>query len=220
MPKKLLIFDLDGTLCHTNPLLHKMVYHTLLDSGIEIESVEAVTSSIKMNDSKVFEDNRALIPCEFVDMVNQEQYGIDFWKNYDALFMDSVNRVYDGMHEALTELKNRGYTLTVLSNKKDEYVKPIIETAFGDLFSFILGRSTERPKKPAPDGIFYICEQMGAELENTYMIGDLAADYLASKNAGCNHIIANWGYGHENGLRRHGATVFAESPIDLLKIMQ
>lgn len=220
MSKKLLIFDLDGTLCHTNPLLHKMVYHTLLDSGIEIESVKAVTKSFKQNGSEVFEDNRALIPCEFIPMVDHDQYGIDFWKNYDALFMDSVNRVFDGMHETLAELKNRGYILTVLSNKKDQYVKPIISTAFGDLFSYILGRSDERPKKPAPDGIFYICEQMGVALEDTYMIGDLAADYLASKNAGCNHIIANWGYGHEKGLRKHGATVFAEEPLDLLNILK
>ncbi len=220
MSKKLLIFDLDGTLCHTNPLLHTMVYRTLLDSGIEIESPEAVTRSIKKNGGHVFEDNRALIPGEFIENVDRDKYGIDFWKNYDALYMDSVNRVFDGMHEALAELKSRGYILTVLSNKKDHYVKPIITTAFGDLFSYILGRSDERPKKPAPDGVFYICEQFGVDPENAYMIGDLAADYLASKNAGCNHIIANWGYGHEKGLRKHGATVFAESPLDLLEILK
>ncbi len=220
MSKKLLIFDLDGTLSDTQPLLHTMVYRTLRDSGIEIESPKAVTKLIKDTGSTVFEDNRALIPCVFFDKVDPDKYGIDFWNNYDALFMDSVNRVFEGMHETLAELKARGYTLTVLSNKKDQYVKPIIATAFEGLFSFVLGRSTERPKKPAPDGILFICEQMGAEVENTYMIGDLAADYLASKNAGCNHIIANWGYGHEKGLRKHGATVFAEKPIDLLDVLK
>lgn len=218
MSTKLLIFDLDGTLCDTNPILHMIVYESLIDSGIEIESPKAVKKSIKIHGSEVFRS--APMPCEFLPMLDREKYADDFWRNYERHFMESVDRVFDGMHEALAELKKRGYILTVLSNKKDKYVQPIIKTAFGDLFTLIVGRSDERPKKPAPDGIFYICGQLGVEPENTYMIGDLAADYLASKNAGCNHIIANWGYGHEKGLRRHGATVFAEKPLDLLNILK
>lgn len=220
MDKKLLIFDLDGTLSDTQPLLHTMVYRTLLSSGIDAESPENVTKLLSENGKHVFEDNRALIPLEFAESVDRDKYGVDFWNNYDALFMESVNRVFDGMQETLIELKNRGYILTVLSNKKDHYVKPIISTAFGDIFSLVIGRSPERASKPAPDGIFYICDQMGITPENTYMIGDLAADFLASKSAGANHIIANWGYGHEKGLRKQGATVFAEKPIDVLEILK
>lgn len=220
MSNKLLIFDLDGTLSDTQPLLHTMVYRSLISGGVEIESPQAVTKSIKTSGSTVFEDSRAMIPCEFFDKVEPEKYGVDFWNNYDDLFMESVNRLYDGMHETLVELKNRGYILAVLSNKKDEYVKPIISTAFEGLFSFVLGRSAECPKKPAPDGIFFICNEAGIAPENTCMIGDLATDYLASRNAGCDHIIANWGYGHEKGLRKQGATVFAEQPIDLLEILK
>ena len=220
MSNKLLIFDLDGTLSDTQPLLHTMVYRSLVSAGVEIESPQAVTKLIKTSGSTVFEDSRALIPCEFFDKVDPDKYGVDFWNNYDDLFMESINRVYDGIPETLVELKNRGYTLAVLSNKKDEYVRPIISTAFEGLFSFVLGRSAECPKKPAPDGILFICKETGIAPENTCMIGDLATDYLASKNAGCGHIIANWGYGHEKGLRKQGATVFAEKPIDILEILK
>ena len=220
MSKKLLIFDLDGTLSDTQPLLHTMVYRSLLSSGIDAGSPENVTKLLSENGKHVFEDNRALIPLEFAESVDRDKYGVDFWNNYDALFMESVNRVFSGMHETLIELKNRGYILTVLSNKKDHYVKPIISTAFSDIFSLVIGRSPERASKPAPDGIFYICDQMGIAPEDTYMIGDLAADFLASKSAGAKHIIANWGYGHEKGLRKQGATVFAEKPLDILEILK
>lgn len=220
MSKKLLIFDLDGTLSHTQPLLHTMVWRTLRDSGIDVSTPEEVTKKIKNGGSTVFEDNRALIPLEYVESVDPDKYGADFWKNYDALFMDSVGRVYEGIPETVRELKKRGYIMTVLSNKKDEYVKPIISAAFGDVFSLVIGRSPDRAKKPEPDGIFYICEQLGIAPAETCMIGDLAADYLASKSAGADHIIANWGYGHEKGLRKQGATVFADKPLDILEILK
>lgn len=220
MSNKLLIFDLDGTLSDTQPLLHTMVYRSLVSAGVDIESPEAVTKLIKESGSTVFEDSRALIPCVFFDKVDPDKYGVDFWNNYDALFMDSINRVYDGIPKTLVELKKRGYIMAVLSNKKDHYVKPIISTAFEGIFSYVLGRSAECPKKPAPDGIFFICKEMGIAPEDTCMIGDLATDYLASKNAGCDHIIAKWGYGHEKGIRKHGATVFAEKPVDLLEILK
>lgn len=220
MSNKLLIFDLDGTLSDTQPLLHTMVYRSLISAGVDIESPEAVTKLIKEFGSTVFEDSRALIPCVFFDKVDPDKYGVDFWNNYDALFMDSINRVYDGIPETLVELKKRGYIMAVLSNKKDEYVRPIISTAFEGIFSYVLGRSAECPKKPAPDGILFICKATGIAPENTCMIGDLATDYLASKNAGCDHIIAKWGYGHEKGIRKHGATVFANDPVDLLEILQ
>ncbi len=220
MDKKLLIFDLDGTLSDTQPLLHTMVYRTLLDSGIEIESVEAVTKSMIINDKKVFEDNRALIPCEFIPMVDQDQYGIDFWKNYDALFMDSVNRVFDGIYETLCELKKRGYLLAVLSNKKDRFVQPIIATAFSEeFFDFVCGWDEIRPKKPDPTSLLDILAELGVEKENTWMIGDLSADYKVSVNAGVNHVIADWGYGEKKKLIKLGATVFAEKPLDLLAIL-
>ena len=220
MNRKLLIFDLDGTLSDTQPLLHTMVYRALLDSGIDAGSPENVTKLLHKNGKHIFEGHQALIPLEFAESVDSEKYGADFWHYYDSLFMESVNRVFDGMHEALKELKSRGYVLTVLSNKKDHYVKPIISTAFGDTFSLVIGRSPDRAKKPEPDGIFYICEQLGIAPADTCMIGDLAADYLASKSAGANHIIANWGYGHEKGLRKQGATVFADKPLDILEILK
>ena len=219
MSKKLLIFDLDGTLSDTQPILYTIVLETLRGCGVELDGLADVYTSLEEHGKEVIELN-ALITAEHLPHVDREKYSVDFWENYAKLCMGATECVFDGIRETLAELKARGYTLTVLSNKKDQYVKPIIATAFEGLFSFVLGRSTERPKKPAPDGIFFICEQMGAEVENTYMIGDLAADYLASKNAGCNHIIANWGYGHEKGLRKHGATVFAEKPIDLLDVLK
>ena len=219
MSKKLLIFDLDGTLSDTQPILYTIVLETLRDSGIKIDSLDDVYRSIAEHDKEVIELN-ALIPAEFLPHVDRLKYAVDFWKNYEKLCMGAVDRVFDGMRETLDELKNRGYLLAVLSNKKNKFVQPIIAQIFGDgYFDLVCGWDEIRPKKPEPDSLLSILDELGVEKCDTWMIGDLPADYRVSVNAGVNHVIAAWGYGEQKKFKKLGATVFAKKPIDLLTIL-
>ncbi len=219
MDKKLLIFDLDGTLSDTQPILYTIVLETLRESGIRIESLADVYDSIEKHDKEVIE-LKALIPAEFLPDVDREKYAVDFWNNYAKLCMGAVDRVFDGMRETLDELKSRGYLLAVLSNKKDKFVQPIIAETFGEgYFDCVCGWDEVREKKPDPDSLLSILQTFGVEKCNTWMIGDLPGDYLVSVNAGVNHVIAAWGYGSLKKFKKLGATVFAESPIDLLTIL-
>ena len=82
MSKKLLIFDIDGTLADTDHIMDRIVFDTLRDSGIEIESVAATVESLNTT-GRVIIKPRALVPGEFVDRIDNEKYSADFWKNYD-----------------------------------------------------------------------------------------------------------------------------------------
>ena len=220
MDKKLLIFDLDGTLSDTQPILYTIVLETLRDSGIKIDSLDDVYRSFEEHDKEVIE-LKALIPAEFLPQVDRSKYAVDFWDNYAKLCMGAVDRVFDGMRETLEELKRRGYLLAVLSNKKNKFVQPIIEQSFGEgYFDFVCGWDEVRPKKPDPTSLLSILDELGAAPENTWMIGDLACDYKVSENAGVNHVVADWGYGKRKKIAAIGATVFAEKPLDLLNILK
>lgn len=220
MPKKLLIFDLDGTLADTEPILYTIVLETLRDSGIKIDALSEVYRSIEENGKEIIE-LKALIPAEFLPEIDREKYSVDFWNNYARLCMGAVDRVFDGMRETLDKLKKRGYLLAVLSNKKDRFVRQIITTAFGEgYFDAVYGWNEIRPKKPDPETLNIILEELGAERENTWMIGDLAGDYKVSVNAGVGHVIAEWGYGDKKKFLKRGATVFAKKPTDLLEIFK
>ena len=220
MPKKLLIFDLDVTLADTEPILYTIVLETLRDSGIKIDALSEVYRSIEENGKEIIE-LKALIPAEFLPEIDREKYSVDFWNNYARLCMGAVDRVFDGMRETLDKLKKRGYLLAVLSNKKDRFVRQIITTAFGEgYFDAVYGWNEIRPKKPDPETLNIILEELGAERENTWMIGDLAGDYKVSVNAGVGHVIAEWGYGDKKKFLKRGATVFAKKPTDLLEIFK
>ena len=220
MDKKLLIFDLDGTLSDTQPILYTIVLETLRNSGIKIYSLDDVYRSFEEHDKEVIE-LKALIPAEFLPRVDRSKYAVDFWDNYAKLCMGAVDRVFDGVRETLDELKSRGYLLAVLSNKKNKFVQPIIEQSFGEgYFDFVCGWDEVRPKKPDPTSLLSILDVLGVEKQNAWMIGDLPADYSVSVNAGVNHVIAAWGYGSLKRFKKLGATVFAEKPIDLLEVFK
>ena len=220
MDKKLLIFDLDGTLSDTQPILYTIVLETLRNSGIRIDSLDDVYRSFEEHDKEVIE-LKALIPAEFLPRVDRSKYAVDFWDNYAKLCMGAVDRVFDGVRETLDELKSRGYLLAVLSNKKNKFVQPIIEQSFGEgYFDCVCGWDEVRPKKPDPTSLLSILDVLGVEKQNAWMIGDLPADYSVSVNAGVNHVIAAWGYGSLKRFKKLGATVFAEKPIDLLEVFK
>lgn len=220
MSKKLLIFDLDGTLCDTQLVLDTMIYATLRDSGVDVASVEDVVRSMEENGKEIIELNSP-IPAEFLPLVDRNKYAVDFWENYQKYHMMSVDRVFEGISETIRELRHRGYLLGVLSNKKNRFVQPIISTAFGaDTFDYVYGWDEIRPKKPDPTSLLDMLAALGVEKENACMIGDLPADYKVSVNAGINHVIADWGYGKKKKFIALGATVFAKKPCDLLDIFK
>ena len=220
MSKKLLIFDLDGTLSVTQPILYTIVLETLRGCGIELTSLADIYTSLEEHGKEVIDLN-ALITAEHLPRVDREKYSVDFWKNYEKFCMGAVDRVFDGMRETLDELKSRGYLLAVLSNKKNKFVQPIIAEAFGEgYFDFVCGWDEVRPKKPDPTSLLSILDALGVEKENAWMIGDLPADYIVSVNAGINHVVADWGYGKKKKFIALGATLFAESPLDLLGILK
>ena len=220
MDKKLLIFDIDGTLADTDHIMDNIVFDTLRDSGIEIDSIAATVESLNTS-GRVIIEPRALVPGEFANIIDNEKYSADFWINYDNHYLESVENLYDGIREVLAEFKSRGYMLAALSNRKEKYVIGIINAAFGEgYFSAIRGWTDDNPKKPDPHGLNLILEELGVAREDAYMVGDIANDYRVAVNAGVNHVIVTWGYGKYNKIRELGATVFADKPSDLLEIIK
>ena len=121
MDKKLLIFDLDGTLSDTQPILYTIVLESLRAQGIKLDSIAEVYDSIEAHGKEIIEQ-KAMLPAEFLSQIDRQSYAYAFWDNYEKYYMGATERVFDGIRETLAELKSRGYLLAVLSNKKDKFV--------------------------------------------------------------------------------------------------
>lgn len=215
--KKLLIFDLDGTLADTQPLLYDIFADALTECGFP-ETAENVGAMLKGKGFRPTKDG-AHVPIDYADRV-PDNFGLYFWTNYENYYMRAADRLYGGIRETLDGLKTHGHAIAVFSNKPHRFTYPIIEKAFGEnYFDFVLGGTPEIIHKPAPHGINYICKMLGFKPEDTYMIGDLPADAASALAAKTNYIGALWGYSNLEKLSEKGAKIFAEKPIELLDII-
>lgn len=216
--KKLIIFDLDGTLAHTQPLLNFIFADALTECGIP-ETEEHVRALVKEQGFRPTKDG-GHAPVAYLDRI-PDDFGFYFWSHYENYYMKAADRLYDGIRETLDELKSRGHLIAVFSNKPHRFTYPIIEKAFGKgYFDFVLGSTPELYPKPDARCILYICKQLGIAPADTYMIGDLPADAMSAASAGANYIGALWGYSNREKLAEKGAYVFAEKPTEILDIIQ
>ena len=75
--------------------------------------------------------------------------------------------LYEGIPEMLKALKDRGIHLAVLSNKPDRQTVKVVKEIFGDnIFDYAQGQKDGIRRKPEPDGVWYLMEQMQVSKKN------------------------------------------------------
>ncbi len=213
MKFKLLIFDLDGTIADTIYGIRDGVNLALDKHGLPRRDYEQIRRAIGNGSRELIrlsipEDRRA--DSEFVDSVHADYDGL-----YEKTYVN-LDGCYPYMSEALHTLHARGYTLAVLSNKQDIYVKKIIEMLFPDgIISYASGQ-TELPKKPDPTVPLMIARKLAAKPSECAFIGDSEVDVQTAKNAGMYSVACAWGYRPREVLA--GADRIIERADELVKI--
>lgn len=127
---------------------------------------------------------------------------------------------YAGLREVLQEVKNMGIKLAILSNKRHNNVLTVVGAAYGnDFFDCVVGQQDDIPKKPAPDGIYYILDKFGMEPEQCLYIGDTNVDMQTGNNAGCDTLGVTWGFRDRHELESNNATYIIDEPKGLLQFI-
>ena len=191
MDKKLLIFDLDGTLADTLVTIRDSVNMALEKNQLPLRTYDEVMWAIGNGARELM---RKTVPAElsedshFIDRIYE-----DYNEAYNKTFAN-LEGCYPFVSEVLHTLKDRGYTLAVLSNKPDFYTKRIVEALFSDgTVSFAAGQ-TELPRKPDPTVPLMIAERFGVSPSECAFIGDSEVDVMTAKNSGMTSVACSWGY--------------------------
>ena len=144
MQKKLLIFDLDGTLVDTVVDLNASINHALKKYHFDTKSVEHTAKAIGNGISITL--FRSL--PEDVDPKKHEKVLKAFRKHYKHHFLDN-SKAYPGMIETLRRLKDKGFLLAVATNKLDEISKKMINKLYPNIFDIIQGDLPDLPERMA-----------------------------------------------------------------------
>lgn len=133
---------------------------------------------------------------------------------YYSTHFDNKTRPYEGIPEVVRELKTMGLKIAVASNKPDEFTRKIVNSFFPNEFDMTAGKRDGVEKKPAPDIVLKIMEQLGNE---AIMVGDTNVDIRTAKAAGIASVGCLWGFRDRAELTAAGADFIAEKPADIVK---
>jgi phosphoglycolate phosphatase len=210
---KTVIFDLDGTLLDTLEDLTDATNFSLRQYGMEQKSIEQVKSYVGNGIRRLVE--RAVPSGEdnphFMDVFNT-------FKSYYNEHCNDKTRAYEGIPELLERLKAKGVSVAIVSNKADFAVKQLRDIYFGDI-EVAIGESEGVRKKPAPDTINMALEALGTDRKGAVYVGDSEVDIETALNADMPCISVLWGFRDKDFLVQRGASVFAETPSDVLGLI-
>ncbi len=213
--KKAVIFDLDGTLTNTLKSLWKSTNMALATAGLPPHEIDSYKYFAGNGAKELI--RKSLIADGDTQLVHFDSVMEAYNRIFEEYCMYEV-KPYDGMPELLKALKEKGLHLAVNSNKPQPRTVDVVEKIFGkDTFDLLVGQCEERKRKPAPDGVNYILEQLHLNKEDVLYIGDTCTDMQTGKSAGVFTVGALWGFRDRQELVENHADAIIEKPLELLQ---
>ena len=209
---RLLIFDLDGTLADTIGTIRDGVNMAMEKHGFPKKSYEETRLNIGTGAKNLI---RLSMP---EGAANDTELFERVYADYETFYemtCKNCTECYGGMLEALLELKKRGYTIAVLSNKQDKFVKAMVDVLLPRGVASVVMGQTELPRKPDPTVPLMIAEELGFNPEQTAFIGDSDVDIKTGHNSGMLSVGCSWGYRGRTVLEKAGADVIIDEPSEL-----
>ena len=184
---KLYIFDLDGTLLDSDPMLIE-TFHYLYKKYKPADYIIDDKKIITFSGPQIRDTLKQEFPELDQDMI------LKVWRTESVKNYPIYTKLFPGAYEILAELKKNNIAVAVYTNKHrfatDEAFK-----IFGidklNIFS-LCGDEVEN-LKPQPDGIFDCMKHFNIlDKKDVIYIGDTIFDYSTAKNAGVDFGIVSW----------------------------
>lgn len=219
--KKVIIFDLDGTLIDSAPDLAHAVNYMLeqMERGTFSQDVihEWVGNGALTLVKRALSGNRTV--DESLDKVYVEK-ALQIFLDYYAKHLCHATKPYPHVLTTLQTLNDKGYTLAIVTNKPFDFVSPILKgLGMHTFFKYILGGDSLSEKKPHPMPLLNVCEYFNVSVENTLMVGDSKNDILAANDCSMDSIGVTYGYNYGEDIGIYNPKVIINDFSELLEAL-
>ena len=184
---KLLLFDLDGTLCDTDEMI--------------VQTMHAIYKEYKPVKERTREELyyfsgppiRETLKNEFPDQDPDLMY--DVFKRVSKDFYAPCVKAYKDEIEVLRALKENGYLLGVVTNKGRPLTIYSLEIcAILPFFDIIVSADDVKNPKPDAEGTLMAMKALNVDdKKDVLYIGDNDIDYFTAENAGVDAMLVSWG---------------------------
>ncbi|GHU99601.1 phosphoglycolate phosphatase [Bacteroidia bacterium] len=191
MKKRLVIFDLDGTLVDTIDDLALSANHALGTEGYPTHELARYRAMVGGGIRKLIE--RALpeqARCEAsIERVRREM--VAWYDHHDTVH----SRPYPGISELLVDLAERGVAMAVASNKYNAATRRIVAHFFPDVaFVAVFGQRKNVKLKPDPMVVRHVLKAAKIGAGETLFVGDSVIDVETARAAGVESVAVSWGF--------------------------
>jgi len=187
MDKKLIIFDMDGTLVNSSITIANAINYVRKELGFDPMDTKLILS--KVNDHTVN-------PAQF--FYHAPKFGHDHERWFSEYYTKNHDKelvLYEGIKELLEALKAKGYLLAVATNAyRRSTVESLTHLEIIDLFDGIACYDDVYKGKPHPDMLFNLLDELKVDKEEALFIGDGPRDEMAAKRAGIDYLMVDWGF--------------------------
>ena len=188
--KKAIIFDMDGTLWDTTPLLHE-VWNRCMQNYEETKgrylSLEEIRSMMGMTMYQIGELTMPGVPEDRKEEIFKGCISAE-----DDELIQRGGTLYSGIEEVLRQLKSEGFHLYIVSNGQEKYASNFIAFyGFEDLFEDeeTFGRTLLQKS----ENIRLIIKRNN--IDKAVYVGDTLQDESSAREAGVPFIYASYGFG-------------------------
>ena len=208
-----ILFDFDGTLADTEAGIVATFKATLERMGENVLSTEAIKSTIGLPLDRQFEMLARFSP----EKVKQ---ATDTYRDIFQTVGIAGITLFDGVKEALTRLRQRGYVLGVVSSRHMLSLLQICDLqGITECFSTIYGVDRVSRPKPAPDTVLLALKELGISPGESLVVGDTVFDLRMGRNAGCRTCGVTYGNQSREQLLNESPDYLVDSILELCDIV-
>ena len=185
------LFDLDGTLADTIPLIvasYQHAFRTVLAEEVEEDRARAWIG-------------RPLLPALLEE---RPEHGHELDRVYREWNLANTSRLiqrYAGVPEMLEALTSAGVRCAVATSKRRETARMALEgVGIADLVEVVASLEDTTRHKPDPDPLLHAAAALGAAPAECVYVGDAVVDVLAARAAGMAAVAVTWGAGDRAAL--------------------
>jgi len=185
--KRLLIYDLDGTLVDTRADIADAANYMRVQHGL-----------IPLDDEKIWKFvGKGLFhliqQCLATEDPKAIRRGAKIYRNYYTKHMLDKSKLYAGARECLELFK--GLRQTVITNKPNPYAETILKELYAYRYlSRLVAGDHEFPFKPDPASTLALMESAKVTAQETLWIGDSDVDIETARAAGVHVIVLSHGF--------------------------
>lgn len=218
---KVIAFDLDGTLVDSAPDIYRCATLASEELNVTLPTMEQVRewigNGLEVLGQRILSGSKEV--AADLSLSKAEEMKQALIKHYqNNVCVDTY--LYSGVRETLTDLRNKGFKLAVITNKTRGLTLPVLSHLdIEHFFEFVVGGDDVVVKKPDPEGLLMTSNHFSISPQQILMVGDSKNDILAAQNIGCDVVAVDGGYNQGENLQEYTPTYFFAEFSELTELL-